>query len=92
MALAIDQFTTPFGHWLLYQKTILPIITYSTIVWELIGAIIVLSPWKTARLRMIAILGFSLMHLGLGFCLELGLFPYGFENHNHISERKKERS
>ena len=76
MALAIDQFTTPFGHWLLFQKTILPVITYSTIVWELIGAIIVLSPWKTARLRMIAILGFGLMHLGLSFCLELGLFPW----------------
>lgn len=76
MALAIDQFTTPFGNWLLQQKNLLPLLTYSTIAWEFIGAIIVFSPWKTARLRMLAILGFGLMHLGLGLCMELGLFPW----------------
>tara|TARA_Y100000589_G_scaffold329471_1_gene376129 strand:+ start:1621 stop:3375 length:1755 start_codon:yes stop_codon:yes gene_type:complete len=76
LALAIDQFTTPLGNWLLQQKSLLPLLTYSTITWEFIGAVIVFSPWRTARLRMIAILGFGLMHLGLGMCMELGLFPW----------------
>ena len=58
MALAIDQFTTPFGNWLLHQKSLLPVITYTTIAWEFVGAIIVFSPWKNARFRMIAIVGF----------------------------------
>ena len=75
-ALQLDQFATAFGRWLRTHETWLPAITKATLWFELIGAFVAFMPWRNDVWRMVAVLSFWGLHLGMLLCLELGPFPY----------------
>ncbi len=75
-ALQLDQFTTPLGKALLELPALLPVLTTATLVLEFFGPLLVLSPFWTAPLRLLAVFAFTTFHAGLGVTLHLGLFPW----------------
>jgi len=75
-ALQIDQMSTRFGHFVLNFPNILSFITYGVLCVELYISLLILSPWKTAILRIVCITIFVIMQIGFGSGLHLGLFPF----------------
>jgi len=75
LALSIDQFATPIARALLPYHGFLRLLTYSTLVLELGGPILALVSFIDLRLRTAIVVSFILFHIGLGMCLELGIFP-----------------
>ena len=75
-ALNIDQFATPLGHFLLGFPELLRVLSFATIWWEVVGPILVFIPVFTGPIRAATVFLFIGFHLGLGFSLELGPFPY----------------
>ncbi len=75
-ALQLDQLAKPFGHFLLQFPALLTFLTHTVIFWQLFGAIILFSPVFRTPLRLLAIVGFTAMHLGFGLSLMLGFFPF----------------
>ena len=75
-ALMIDQFTTPFGKWMLQFPLLLRIGTYFTYFLELGFFFLVFSPIFYLPLRYLAVVGILFLHFTLNLSLELGAFPY----------------
>ena len=75
-ALALDQFTTPFGDWLFQQPVFHAPLTIGTLGLEAFGWMLVLLPVFTTPLRLVAIVLFCGMHLGMAATMQLGLFSY----------------
>ncbi len=75
-ALSIDQYATLLGHFLLNFPALLRLLTYTTILIELLGPILAFSPIYTGPMRLGVVLIFVLFHLSLGLAMELGHFPY----------------
>ncbi len=88
-ALSIDQFATPFGHWLLQFRGLLKGLTAATILQEAWGPFLLFVPALAFSLislrlaeragewgRMLAVVLFVGFHLGLASTMELGPFPY----------------
>ncbi|BBO35084.1 HTTM domain-containing protein [Lacipirellula parvula] len=48
----------------------------ATVWFELLGPLLLFIPWQTARLRMVAIIGFVLLHVGIAVTMTVGLFSY----------------
>jgi len=71
-ALQIDYFLTPFGHWARQFGDILNPMTKGVLVFELVGAALLLIPhWKV---RVFTCFAFMSMHLGFRACLDIGMF------------------
>lgn len=51
-------------------------ISRATVWFELIGPLLLFIPWQTARLRMVAFVGFVLLHVGIAVTMTVGLFSY----------------
>lgn len=75
-ALNIDHFATPLGVWMRQYQTFTVLLTKSTLIWEIVGPLLILSPFFIKRLRIITALGFMSFHFGLALCLNLGTFPW----------------
>ena len=75
-ALNIDQYATPIGKILLSFSGILPYLTYSVYLFEIIGPFLLFCPFFMLQVRMITILGFIFLQLGFGSCLFVGVFPF----------------
>jgi hypothetical protein len=75
-ALSVDQFATPLGHFLLGFPALLTALTFATWWFEALGPFLLLSPVWNGRLRMLAILGFLGLHLGIWLTMSLGLFQW----------------
>lgn len=76
-ALHVDYFTTPLGIKLREFPRLLTLLTWGTIALEFIGPLLAFLPFKTARLRMLAVLLFVGFHFfGLRLTMELGLFSW----------------
>jgi hypothetical protein len=76
-ALSIDLFATPTAHFLLQFPTLLKGMTYGTLVLEAFGPVLLFVPFRHGPVRCAVVVAFVLFHLlGLGLCLELGIFPY----------------
>jgi hypothetical protein len=73
-ALRIESFTTPLGHITLQYPTLMKFATFCTVYVESFGPLLLLLPFATQRLRVLAILLFVGMHLGIGLNMELGNF------------------
>src|SRR5437764_227186 len=76
LALSIDQFTTPLGRALLPYHGLLTVLTYATLVLELMGPFIALWSVDNVRVRTATVITFILFHTGLGLTIELGIFPW----------------
>lgn len=79
-ALKQEAFRTWFGELLLSFPSFLKLITFLTVWWELIGPFLFVSPLFTDALRIVAVSGFLLMHVGLQLCLHLSLFLPAFSS------------
>jgi predicted DCC family thiol-disulfide oxidoreductase YuxK len=75
-ALALDQFTKPFGLWIKQFHSLTKVLTFTTLHWEMWGPLVALCPFWTRWTRMAAVIIFIGMHIGFLLCMELGLFPY----------------
>jgi hypothetical protein len=75
-ALNIDQISTGFAKWLLGYPELLRWLTAATLWLEWWGPVLLFVPFYTARIRTLVILLFVGFHLGIGLCMELGLFPW----------------
>ncbi len=74
MALRIDSFTTPLGLITRQYPQLMRLATFYTIYLESFGPILLLLPFATQRLRVLAIALFVNLHLGIGLNMELGNF------------------
>jgi hypothetical protein len=75
LALSLDQFATPLGRALLPYHGLLIVLTFCTLALEMGGPFVALFSYGSARLRFAVVTAFVLFHLGLGLCIELGIFP-----------------
>lgn len=74
-ALQLDYFATPFAHWLREWETLLTGLTYYVWSLELIGPLLIFSPFLLRFFRGALQLAFITMHIGFFLCLEIGMFP-----------------
>lgn len=76
-ALEMDRFVLPFGAWLRDEwPWLLKPLTYYVYFLELVGPLLVLSPFLQKPLRFAVLVLLALMHLGFALCLAIGHFPY----------------
>jgi hypothetical protein len=76
LALQIDYFTTRFGQFLLQYSTVCRLLTWSTILLETIGPVMLFLPFAPGLFRMLTIGAFLTFHTGLAATMELGNFPF----------------
>lgn len=74
-ALSVDHIVRPLGKMLLDYPTLMMWGTYGVYYLELIGPLFLLCPLCVGPVRMVVIVLFMLLHLSLGLCLKVGLFP-----------------
>ncbi len=75
-ALQIDGYATPIGQWLRGFPQLTQALSYFVLFLELLGPLLVLSPFFNRPLRFIVMVLLMTMHTGFLFCLELGPFPF----------------
>lgn len=75
-ALHLDHLVRPLGLALREHDLLLRLVTHGTIVLELVGPLLLFSPWRFVLLRMLAIAGFVGLHLGIGVTLALLHFSW----------------
>lgn len=70
-ALSLDFSVRPLGHFLLGFPGLLRFLSRATIAMEFLGPLLILSPWRTARLRLLAVVLFVGFHTGLALTMDL---------------------
>ena len=70
-----DHLATMFTPMLLEQRWALTPLTYGTYWFEVLGPLLLVFPFRTAVVRMLAIAMFIGFHLGLGIFLDIGPYP-----------------
>jgi hypothetical protein len=75
LALSIDQFTTPVGRMLLPYHGLLTVMTFGTLALELVGPFVAIFCFDNSRIRTFIVACYIVFHIGLGLCIELGIFP-----------------
>lgn len=76
-SLSFDQYVTNFGQFLLtFPESVLKSITFVTLVFEWIGPLMLFIPFKNSLFRCIAIISFSLLHIGFGLSFHIGILSY----------------
>ncbi len=75
LALHIDQFTTRFGLWVRELPFwVLKVATIVTFWFEVLGWLLVFVPFKTAFFRIVAVILFIALHVGISSMMNVGLF------------------
>jgi len=74
--LSHDFFALPPAAWLLRFPALLKDLTWATLALEWAAPLLLFSPRWTGRFRLAAISALAAMHIGIGICLEVGLFSY----------------
>ena len=74
-ALHLGHFASPFTHLLREQAWAHPVITYATLVFEILGPFLLLVPVFIPVTRMLAVVLFIGFHTGLAIFLNVGPFP-----------------
>lgn len=75
-ALSIDHFTSELGYFLLSYPRLLQVLTFSAILLEWIGPLLLLVPIRQTWVRIVIPLAFIGFHLGLAAAMDLGTFPW----------------
>jgi predicted DCC family thiol-disulfide oxidoreductase YuxK len=75
-ALSIQQMSTPVGRWLLHFPRLMSLLTRSTLWHEGSIAVLTLLPIFAGPARLLAAVLIVILHIGLGFAIRLGHFPY----------------
>lgn len=74
-AMHLEAFVLPSAQWLLGFPVVMQWLTYFTWILELIGPLLIFSPWFFLPLRLSMLLSFVLLHLGIVLFMKVGLFP-----------------
>ena len=74
--LHFEQFLTPWAQYLSPYPVLLSWLTRGVYWFELIGPLLLFSPFWTTRLRMAGIIAFVLMHAGIGIFMNIGIFTW----------------
>jgi len=75
-ALSIDYVVTPLGHELLkLPPAMLELATWGVLGYEILGPILLVSPYRTGPARVLGVAGFVLLHLAILSTLLIGIFP-----------------
>jgi hypothetical protein len=75
-ALNLDRLVTPVGLFLLHFPSLLSLLTYAVIWFEVLGPLLLFTPVYTGHVRTATVFAFFCLQLGFGLCLALGLFPW----------------
>ena len=75
-ALEWADYNRPVGDWLRSYPTLLGMLSWSTICFELIAPWLLFSPWKTSTVRLWTLLGLVALHMGIELTLSVALFSY----------------
>ncbi len=70
----LDIYTTAFGKFLLGYPGFLKLITWGTLLAEIVLPLCMLFPWKNDFWRYLACVTFVGLHLGIASCMAIGLF------------------
>ena len=76
LALELDLYTTPAGAWLRQYAPLMSLLTWATMIAEILGPTIVWIPFAVARWRMLAIIMMWGLHGSFIVCMGIGLFGY----------------
>jgi hypothetical protein len=74
--LAHNFYASPPAAYLLQFPRLLTGMTWATFALEWAAPLLLFFPWGTARLRLGIIAALGAMHVGIGLCLEVGLFSF----------------
>lgn len=74
-AFSFDQLATPLGRALLAYPNLLRQLTIATVALEAVGPTLALLPLLNGRLRLAMVIVFIGLHVMMGLCLTLGIFP-----------------
>jgi Vitamin K-dependent gamma-carboxylase len=75
-ALSLEQFTDTLGQWLLNFPVAMRFLTFSTLLLEAVGPLLLLIPGIQQYVRLPIVLSFIGFHFGLFLTLHLGPFPW----------------
>ena len=70
-ALMLDQIISPPAHWLLGKPDLMHFLNFAVLYFEGLAALLI---WIHPATRLLAVLGLTGMHLGLGSFMHLGVF------------------
>ena len=74
--LHFDQFLTHWAQYLRPYPKFLSWLTYGVFGFELLGPLLLFSPFWTTSLRTIGIIGLVLLHFGIGVFMNIGIFTW----------------
>ena len=74
-ALQLDSFIQPFGMWLRDFPGLMHGLTYYTWIIELVGPLLIFSPWFFPFVRFSMLAGLGFLHVGIVASMNVGLFP-----------------
>ena len=74
-SLHIDMLVTPLGAWLRQFSSITRLVTFGTLWLEILGPFLLLVPIRNRVFRLIAIVAFGVMHVGMMLTMHWGWFP-----------------
>ncbi|HEY8258580.1 MAG TPA: HTTM domain-containing protein [Gemmatimonadales bacterium] len=75
-ALHLTQFAKPFGTWLAQFPHLLQLMTWATWGLEFFGPFLLFIPVRTGWFRLLAMVSFMGLHLGIFLTMAIGLFPW----------------
>lgn len=75
-ALAGSLWTRPLGHWLAGHAEVSTMLTYAVLIIEVVAPLLLLSPWRTQRSRLVGVSLLVALQVGIGSVLRMGLFPW----------------
>lgn len=76
IALQYEVHVRPWGLALNEQSSLLRLLTFATLVAELLIPMVMLLPMKRPWLRLVGVMAMVSFHLGILFCMRIGTFPF----------------
>ena len=73
-ALHCDMYCNAAGIWLRQFESVLPLLTYSAIAFEIGGPALAIFPFFVNQVRLFAVVLMVCVHIGFGFFLSVGIF------------------
>ena len=75
-ALSLDAFATRIGLWLRQFPHVMTMLSFATLALEAIGPCLLFLPFAYGPVRCLVVGLFLGFHIGIGLCLDLGIFPF----------------
>jgi hypothetical protein len=75
-ALSQEAYTTAAGHWLRSQTGLIEPLSFGMKWVEMLGPLLVFSPWRNGAARLAAVGLMWALHLGLQACMAIGIFQF----------------